>query len=510
MASVYKNSGIIGITATLGAVFGFFLQLIVAYYFGAGASTDAFFMAQSTSELLGKLLMGGSVTAVFIPLFVDRLARGRSDEAWKLGLNIVNIMACAYIVLIAFVWIFAGAFIHAIAPSFSGDTYTLTVSLLRVLLPSFLFLFLLEFATSMLHSFKEFAAPAFLRLVQPVISIFCIVLLVKSAGIYALAIGIVVGSLAQLAIIIWVLMRYGMRYRFFINVKDPALRDVVRLVYPFVFSILMTQVAGVVYRILVSTLEEGSLSALKYAEKITQLITIIFLNSITLVIYPLLSEKASLQDTAGMRSTIGNSMRLVVFFTLPIILAVALLRQDIVSFIYQRGSFSTQDAVFTSIALLYLVLGLTTNGISSIFGHAVLALQKTKAAVAITVATQVVAILLFIALVPYMDFAGLALASSLVPLSSGLLYYLYLRRFIPSLYTIFIHTAYIKIIVLSLLSSFLIWGIMQLQLPSFLQMIVGLATGSFFYLVLAQVWHIEEMHQLTDIFRKKFQKISPL
>lgn len=510
MDSVYKSSGIIGITALIGAVLGFFLQLIVAYYFGAGASTDAFFMAQSTSELLGKLLMGGSVTAVFIPLFIDRLSRGKTEDAWDLGLNIVNIMACAYILLIALVWIFSGAFIHAIAPSFSGDTYTLTVSLLKVLLPSFLFLFLLEFATSMLHSFKEFVAPSFLRLVQPVVSIICILLLVKSAGIYSLAIGIVVGSLAQLAIIILVLMRYGMRYRFFINLKDPALGDVVRLVYPFVFSILITQAAGVVYRILVSTLEEGSLSALKYAEKITQLITIIFLNSITLVIYPLLSEKASHKDNSGMCITIGNSIRLVVFFTLPLILAIALLRQDIVSFIYQRGSFSAQDALFTSIALLYLVLGLTTNGISSIFGHAVLALQKTKAAVAITVASQVVAILLFILLVPYMDFAGLALASSLVPLSSALLYYLYLKKFIPSLYTIFIHGAYIKILILSAITSFIIWGIMQLQLPSFLQMVVSLTVGAGFYLGLAHVWHIEEMHQLTNIFRKQLQKILPL
>ncbi len=510
MDSVYKNSGIIGIAAAGGAVFGFFLQLLVAYYFGAGGATDAFFMAQSTSELLGKILMGGSVTAVFIPLFVHRLAKGKEEDAWALGLNIVNIMAFAYLLLIICIWMFSGTFIHLIAPGFSGDTYYLTVSLLKILLPAFLFLFLVEFATSMLHSFKEFTLPATMRLVQPIVSIISIVSLVHFIGIYSLAIGIVVGSMAQLAILVWGLMRRGMRYRFFINIKDPALRDVVRLVYPFLLSILVTQGAGIVYRVLVSTLEEGSLSALKYAEKITQLITIIFLNSVTLVIYPLLSEKASLRDTAGMRSTIGSSIRLVVFSTLPLILAVALLREDIVSFLYQRGSFSAQDALFTSIALLYLVLGLTTTGISSIFGHAVLALQKTKAAVAITIASQVVAISLFLLLVPYMGFAGLALASSLVPLSSALLYYLYLTRFVPSLHTIFIHATYGKTIILSCISSLLIWGIMQLHLPSIAQMLVSLILGSLLYFGLSHLWHIEEMKQLTDIFRAKFTKLKPV
>lgn len=510
MDSVYKNSGIIGITAAAGAVFGFFLQLLVAYYFGAGGVTDAFFMAQSTSELLGKLLMGGSVTAVFIPLFVHRLTNGKKEDAWALGLNIVNIMACIYLLLIACIWIFSGTFIHLIAPGFSGDTYLLTVSLLKILLPSFLFLFLVEFATSMLHSFKDFALPATMRLVQPIVSIISILSLVHFIGIYALAIGIVVGSLTQLGILVWGLVRRGMRYRFFVNLQDPALKDVVRLVYPFLLSILVTQGAGIVYRVLVSALEEGSLSALKYAEKITQLITIVFLNSVTLVIYPLLSEKASLQDTDGMRATIGSSIRLVVFSTIPLILAVALLREDVVSFLYQRGSFSEQDVLFTSIALLYLVLGLTTTGISSIFGHAVLALQKTKAAVAITIASQVVAISLFMLLVPYMGFAGLALASSLVPLSSAALYYLYLTRFIPSLHTIFIHATYGKTLVLASLSSLLIWSIIQLHLPSLLQMIVSLVFGALLYFGLSHLWHIEEMKQVTDIFRAKFQKLKPL
>ncbi|MEK7499728.1 MAG: murein biosynthesis integral membrane protein MurJ [Patescibacteria group bacterium] len=508
MDSVYKNSGIIGITAAGGAVLGFFLQLIVAYYFGAGATTDAFFMAQSTSELLGKLLMGGSITAVFIPLFVHRLTKGKKEDAFALGLNLVNIMACVYVLFIAFIWIFSGTFIHIIAPGFTGNTYTLTVSLLKVLLPSFLFLFLLEFATSMLHSLKEFALPAYLRLIQPIISIVSILLLVRYVGIYALAIGILIGSVVQLAIVGWGLTVRGMRYRFFINLKDPALRDVVRLVYPFIFSILVTQAAGIVYRMIVSTLEESSLSALKYAEKITQLITIIFLNSVTLAIYPLLSEKAHSNDSAGMKDTIANSLRLIVFFTLPIILAVALLRRDIISFLYQRGSFSSQDALYTSIALLYLVLGLTTNGISSILGHAVLALQKTKAAVIITIASQVVAITLFMMFTPRMGFAGLALASSLVPLSSALLYFLYLGRFIPALHTIFVHITYVKIIILSGISSLLIWCIMQLQLPSIAQMMISLAVGSLFYLACAHMWHIEEMRQISDIFRRKFQKIT--
>lgn len=513
-----SNAGIIGVTSLVGAGVGFILQLLVAYYFGASNETDAFFMAQSTSEMLGKLLMGGSITAVFIPLFVERLAKGKIQEAWDVGFNIINIMVIAYLVLIVILWIFARQFVHIIAPGFVGETYETTVSLLRFLLPSFLFLFLVEFATSMLHSFKQFTLPASLRIIAPLVSIISIVLFVHPLRIYALAVGVVVGSLIQ-CIILWIgLSRLGMRYKLRIRITDPAIVSLARLVYPFIFSILVTQGAGIVYRMLVSGLAEGSLSSLKFAEKITQLLTIVFLNSVTMVIYPLLSEKAAKKDWKGIEETITHALQLIVFITLPIITFVAILRQPIVSFLFERGSFTAADTTATSIALLYLVLGLTTTGISSVFGHAVLAIQKTKAAVAITIASQIVAISLFMFLVPRMGMAGLALASSLVPIASGVLYFSYLTKRIHGLGRIFMHWMYGKTIILAAISSVIVWYIatnmptiaQQHWLDSLLHIIVPALCGYASYFLTAHLWHIEQMKELSEIITNKFIKHSSL
>lgn len=504
-----KRAGIIGISALAGACVGFFLQLLVAYYFGAGASTDAYFMAQSTSDLLGKLLMGGSITAVFIPLFIERITAGKKEDAWDLGLNIVNIMTFVYVIMLGVLWIFSKQFVHFIAPGFTGETYILTVSLLRVLLPSFFFLFLVEFATSMLNSLHNFALPASLRIVAPAVSIVCIALLATTIGIYSLALGVVIGSVIQFAILYWGLRKKGMKYRFFMRLQDPAIRSLAHLVYPFIFSVLTTQGAAIVYRVLVSDLAVGSLSAIKFAEKITQLLTIIFLNSVTLVMYPLLSEKASAHDTDGMRSTIASAMRSIVFVTLPLILAIAVLREPIVAFIYGRGSFSVEDARLTSMALLYLVLGLTTTGISSVLGHTVLALQKTRAAVAITICSQIVAISLFALLTPKMGVAGLALASSLVPLSSALLYFLYARKHIHHLGLIFIHKTYIKTIVLSTISTAGVW-VLRDQFSGVLQVAIPLIVGACMYMVLSYVWRIEEAREASQMVRSKFEKLFPL
>lgn len=504
-----KNAGIIGVTAMAGAVVGFFLQLLIAYYFGAGKDTDAFFMAQSTSDLLSKLLMGGSVTAIFIPLFIERLTKNDKKGAWDVALNIINTVGFIYILLIVAVFIWSDQFVHIIAPGFDADKAKLTGSLLRVLLPSFFFLFMVEFATSMLQSLKEFALPALLRVVAPTISIICIALFVHQTGIYSIAIGVVLGSIVQLGILLFGLFRRGMRYRFFIHLKDPALMSLLHLVYPFILSVLVTQGAGIVYRVLASGLEEGSLSALKFAEKITQLMTIIFINSVTLVIYPMLSEKASMFDIAGIRSTIGRSLRLIVFTTLPLIITVAILRDPLIALVYRHGSFGADDAARTSIALLYLVLGLTTTGISSVFGHAILALKETRAAVAITICSQAVAISLFALLAPHMGVAGLALASSLVPLSSALLYYLYLTRYVSGLHYVFAHTAYIKMIVLTTISCALVWFIRPLVAFNILvELIVPSAIGALCYLGLAYMWKLEEVQEVLENISKKFAKVK--
>lgn len=507
------NAGLIGLTAFGGAVFGFVLQLLVAYYFGAGAKTDAFFMAQSTSELLSKLLLGGSIASLFIPTFIHSLRHHGQDLAWREALNILHVVGCLFLVLIALIAFFTKPFVHFIAPGFDEATANLTVHILRVLLPSFFCLFLVDMGTAILHSLKRFLVPGLMRTISPIISSVVIILFAHRFGIGALAGGVVVGSLVQITLIALALKRQGYYYRFVFAPRDPALKRLLVLVYPFIFSMLVTQAAGLVYRVLVSHLAPGSLASLKFAEKITQPLMVIFLTSVTSVMYPTLAEKASHNDTAGMRETIASTLRLIVFISLPMIIGVALLRNQIIGLVYEHGLFDAHNAAQTSRALLFLILGLTTNGISAVFGYTVLSLQKTTASVAVTITSQVIAIVLFILLVPVMGHAGLALASSLVPLFTTVLYFTYLSKFIPNLRQVFLHKTYLKTFTLCLLLFMMVWvirpltaGIMAPKTITYLlQIIIPASLGAGLYLLGAYLWKIPEMHELAQIAKRKLK-----
>lgn len=506
------SASLIGFAAVGGALVGFLLQQVVAYHFGASTTTDAFFMASSTSELVTKLLLGGSITAVFLPLFVQRLSQNNRTAAWELAMNIWHITALLFGIACLALAIFAPVFVRFVAPGFSPSATELTISLLRVLLPSFFFLFLVDLAVAMLHSLRQFAIPALLRIIAPGASVLSVVLLNSSMGIYSLAVGVVIGSIIQLSLVWWGLGRQGFKYRFVFAPRHADIRRVLQLLYPFILSVLVTQAAGIVYRILVSDLSTGSLSSLKYAEKITQLSTIIFLNSVTTVIYPLLSEKASHNDVVGMQRTIGAAIRLTTLVTVPLIIGIGVLRKPLIELIYHHGSFDTTAVNLTSTALLFLSLGLCINAISSVFGHAILALQQTRAAVAITITSQAVAIMLFVSLVPAMNHAGLALASSLVPLSSSLLYYLYLSRFIPRLGEVFRHRTFIKIGILAIGLFLVLYALREVlstvalpsKLAATLQLIVPTLIGSSLFFGGAYLWHISEMREVLGMVQRKF------
>lgn len=507
-----KNASVIGVSALAGALVGFVLQLLVAYYFGAGHDTDAYFMAQSTSELLSKLLLGGSIVSVFIPIFIERLQQQGKDQAWQLALNVMNVTAAAFLLLVVIIGFFAQPFVHFIAPGFDPEAKELTVALLRVLLPSFFFLFLVDLGTAMLQAIKHFTVPAALRVVAPTVSVVAVVALVSQFGIYSLAIGAVVGSIIQFSLIMIALGKQGFFYRFMFHPLDSSIKHLVHLVYPFLLSMAVTQAAGIVYRILVSDLPSGSLTALKFAEKITQLTTVIFLTSVTVAIYPLMAEKAARQDFVGLKNSLGAAIRLIFFVSLPIVIGVSLLREPLVSFLYQRGSFDEYAASQTAIALLYLTLGLTTNGISSVFGYATLALKKTRASVAVTVISQMIAIALFYLLVPVMAHAGLALASSLVPLAIGGLYMIYLSRFIPNILSIFRHVTYFKTIILSVALVLVITGLNKFLTPYvssyILQLIIIGGLSGCLYFFAAYLWRIPEMRQASDIIMGRLAKLK--
>ena len=76
---VTKAAGVVGSATLLSRIFGFIRDVVIAWFFGAGLVSDAFFVAFRIPNLLRRLFAEGSLSVAFIPVFTEYLTqRGKS------------------------------------------------------------------------------------------------------------------------------------------------------------------------------------------------------------------------------------------------------------------------------------------------------------------------------------------------------------------------------------------------------------------------------------------------
>jgi putative peptidoglycan lipid II flippase len=428
---VVRAAGVVGMATLLSRIFGFLRDMIVAGLFGAGVATDAFFVAFRIPNLLRRLLAEGSLTVSFVPVFTDYLKNKSRPEAMRLA----NITFTALSILLVFVSlagvIFSPLIVTAMAPGFvrSPARYDLTVYLTRLMFPYIFFISLVALCMGILNSLRHFAAPA----VAPVllnISIILAALFLRNffqAQIVALAIGVVVGGVLQLALQIPFLLRMGVRLKPDFHFRHPGLKRIGTLMLPAVFGAAIYQINIFIGTIMASLLPAGSVSYLYYADRIVELPLGVFAIAVGTATLPSFSEQVSNGQFEQLKKTISFSLRLLLFITIPATVALIALRIPIISVLFQRGEFDLHSTVQTSRALLCYSVGLPAFSVIRIIVAAHYSLQDTKSPMRAAIVALIVNALLSLALMFPLKHAGLALATSIASMVNVAMLWFILR-----------------------------------------------------------------------------------
>ena len=342
------KAALVIVSATLlGRVLGLVRDVLVAYFFGAQADTDAFFLAYRIPYLL-TLMVAGALTATFIPLLTFRLTTGRRKEAWDLSVNVGNVICVILIAISVVLIIFAPWIIPLVGFGFDDATADQAVFLFRILMTGFVFEGLTGLLIGMLNSLKRFALAAFAPAVGTVVVLIVMVSFAGSWGITSLAIGSVVGWFAGFIVLFPGLRDQGIKWRPRINWQDPGLREVGAMVWPILIGSAVGKISIFAAQIMGSTLEVGSISSLSYAEKLFQLPLGLFVAGITVPIFPLLSEQVALKAPERVKATVNFAMRLMGFLMIPATVGIILLRYPIIGLILEHGAFTAEDTKRTA------------------------------------------------------------------------------------------------------------------------------------------------------------------
>lgn len=345
-------------------VLGLVREQVFALLFGASGSMDAFVAAFRIPNLLRDLFAENALSSAFVPVLVQQKEKGR-DAVNRFASNILNALLVV-VGLITIVGIpLSSGLARLIAPEFAGipGKLALTGRLTAIMFPFLLFVALAAWAMSVLNTEGSFfvpsIAPAFLNVASILVPL-ALYAYFRSRGIdpiFGAAIGVTVGGLIQFAAQLPAVRRRGFRYHAILSFRDAAFRKVMALFLPVAIGLSGSRINIFVNTILVTSLAEGSLSWLNYAYRIMHLPLGLFGMAVLAVSLPSFSRLAAENRPDELRRALDDSLKMVLFLTVPTSALIAALARPLTSVIYEHGArFTAADTAATAAVLgLYMV-----------------------------------------------------------------------------------------------------------------------------------------------------------
>ena len=437
-ARVVRAASVVGIATMLSRVFGFLRDMIVAGFFGAGLTTDAFFVAFRIPNLLRRLLAEGSLTVSFVPVFTEYLRNKTREEALELA-NITFTALSIILVAVSLLGVlFSPLIVTVMAPGFARmpAQYELAVFLTRLMFPYILLISLVALCMGILNSLRHFAAPALSPVVLNVAMILAALTLrgFFQEPVVALAVGVMAGGVLQLAMQWPFLIKMGVRLKPDFRFRHPGVKRIGMLMLPAAFGAAIYQINIFIGTILASLLQAGSVSYLYYADRIVELPLGVFAIAVGTATLPSFSEQAAQGRIEELKRTISFSLRLILFITIPATIALIALRVPIISVLFQRGEFGVRSTELTAQALLFYSVGLWAFSVIRIIVAAFYSLQDTRSPMKAAIVALIVNALFSVILMFPLKHGGIALATSIASaVNVGMLWVILTRRVGPIL-----------------------------------------------------------------------------
>lgn len=512
---IARAAGTVMVAFLLTQLIGLLRGIIIYRAFGAGADLDSFNAANRVAELLFNLMAGGALGSAFIPTFTGMLAQEKRPQAWRLASAIANLLLLALSLAAGLAMLFApwlvrqGLFI--LAPDLPPSQETLTVTLLRLLLPTVAIFGLSGLVMGILNAHQRFWLPAIAPAMYSLGQIGGVLLLPQEWGVYRLAAGALAGSLLHLLVQVPGLLRLGGAYTRTLGLRLPEVRQVAALMGPRILGVAVVQLNFIVNTIIALSLPEGSVSAISLAFALMLMPQAAIAQSVAIAAMPTFSAQAALGRLDELRAALGDTLRAILLLAIPAAVGVIALRFPLVRFLYEGGEFTPHDTQFVAWALLWYAAGLVGHCLVEILARAYYALHDTRTPVAVGAAAMTLNVVFSLAFsawferIGWMPHGGLALANSLATALEAAALLILMRRRLGGLGGRQVRAGVLQASAGSLLMGLALWGWLALaqDWSPWLAALGGLALGGLAYGLAALALGVPELRQ-APAYLKKF------
>jgi len=434
---VVRSAGVIGIATMTSRVLGLIRDQVLAYFFGAGDAMDAFRIAFRIPNVLRDLFAEGALSAALVPTFTRAFVNGNRATAWRLASNVIGMLLIVSAAVVLTGIVLAEPLVNMYAGGFRAvpGKIELTVHLTRLMFPFLGLVAVAAVLMAMLNALHRFFIPALSPAMFNVATIVCAITFVPMAPrlgiqpIVAIAVGTLIGGLGQILLQWPAIRREGFRYEPVLDVRDPWLREIGRLLVPGVAGLAAVQINLFVNSWLAAGLGTGAVSWLDYAFRLMYMPIGLFGISIATASLPTISAHAATADDSGVRQAVSSGLRLMLMLNVPATVGLIVLARPIVSLIFEHGRFTAADTAATAAALAYYAPGLVGYSAVKLISPAFYAMGNSRIPVIASGASVLLNIGLNLMLVRTLGHRGLALGTAMAALlNAGILLWLLRAR----------------------------------------------------------------------------------
>jgi putative peptidoglycan lipid II flippase len=525
-SGLIRSSSFMGLGTILSRITGFVRNLLLVAVLGTGILGDAYNVANTTPNILYNLLIGGALSAVFVPQIVKSFRDSDGGSAYVSRL--VSLLTSALIVISACAMIVAPLLISLYAPSFSGRSRDVSIAFALYCLPQILFYGLFGVLGQVANAKEKFGpmmwAPIANNLV--VIALFSYFLSVTDEislqtitddQIRILGIGTTLGIVIQALILIPTITSSGLKLRFRTDWKGVGLDKALRLASWMFLFVLISQLGFLVTvslatRAAVAAESAGVAYGVGYTPYANAYLVLLLPHSIVTIsivtaLLPKLSNLALDKKLDDVKNLLGVALRYVGIITVPASFFFLLFGERVAEALF--FGISEDSAIYIGRLLSAMALGLIPLSINLILIRGLNAFENTKSQVISNLIINIVAIALSI--LAYINLearsvtVGLALAFTVSYWLGIVASYSLLKRYTGALNIGAIALFYFKVAFASSVAVLAIAFIAdRINLEgNFLDLVGVLIATSLIYILVARAMKIAEVGQTIKVLLRR-------
>jgi putative peptidoglycan lipid II flippase len=502
----------------LSRIAGLVREVVAASYFGVRGPMSAFTIAFQVPNLVRSLFADAALQAAFVPVFTEQLERRGRNEAFRVASALLFVISVSLGLLTALFVLLAPVIMPLFAPGFDQHLTDLTIHLAQLLFPIVLLLGLSGLVVGILNSFDQFAVPAIAPLFWNLAIIATLIVLVPrfegEDQIYAYAIGVLIGTLVQLALPLPWLRRTGFRIVRNFNWRDERVIRVLKLMFPVTIGLGLINFNLSVDSIFATLISNEAPAAIDKAFRIYMLPQGVFAVALATVLFPTFSRLATRGDTEGLRNVQGSGVRQMLLLLVPCAALMMVLSEPITRIVYQRGEFNAAQTDLVSEALLFFSLSLPFAGINLILIRTFFSLQSPWTPTLIALANLGVNAGLDALLYEPMGIGGIPLSTAIVSLITTIALALVLRVRLGGLDLARTIDVGARVLIAGGLLTVVTFGVKEALsglsdslVDQTVLVLVASGAGLAVYTALVLAFRVPEAHQITAVFRQQLARL---